>query len=120
MPGSILGTRVVRVEDPDLLKGQGTFVGDVKVEGLTHLAFARSAVPHGRIVRIDTSEASAHPGVLGVFTAADIAVPPFHYFMVLNESCARPPLARSRVRFAGGPGVRVVDETLAAAAHARR
>jgi aerobic carbon-monoxide dehydrogenase large subunit len=118
MPGSILGTRVVRVEDPDLLRGRGTFVGDVKVEGLTHLAFARSPYPHGRIVRIDTSEASAHPGVAGVFTAADIGVPPFHYFMVLNEQCARPPLAQGLVHFVGEPVAAIVAETPAAAADA--
>src|SRR3989442_8937491 len=118
VPGSILGTRVTRVEDPDLLSGRGTFVDDLRVEGLTSLAFVRSPIAHGRVSGIDTSAARAQPGVLAVFTAADLGIAPFHYFMVLNERCARPPLAQGKVRFAGEPVAAVVAETRAAAVDA--
>src|ERR1700730_11095615 len=118
MPGSILGTRVTRVEDPDLLVGRGTFVDDLQVEGLTSLTFVRSPIAHGRVAVIDTSAARAQPRVLAVFTAADLGIAPFHYFMVLNERCARPPLADGKVRFAGEPVAAVVAETRAAAGDA--
>jgi aerobic carbon-monoxide dehydrogenase large subunit len=114
--GSILGTRVVRVEDPDLLRGRGRFVDDVSVDGLASLAFVRSPIAHGRIVGVDTSSARAQPGVLAVLTAADLELARFHTFMVLNERCARPPLAEAKVRFAGEPVAAVVAETPAAAA----
>src|SRR5439155_26572790 len=89
MPGSILGTRVTRVEDPDLITGRGCFVGDVRAEGLASLAFVRSPLAHGRVLGVDGSRALAHPGVLAVLTAAYLGVAPFHPFMVLNERCAR-------------------------------
>src|SRR5437764_12598496 len=85
MPSSILGTRVVRVEDPDLIMGRGSFVDDVAAPGLTHLAFVRSPVAHARILGIDTAEAARQPGVLAVLTAADLAkdgIGPFHPVMV--------------------------------------
>jgi len=118
MRGSILGTRVTRVEDPELLMGRGHFVGDMPIDGLASVAFVRSPIAHGRISRIDVSAAEQQAGVLAIFTAASIAVAPFHYFMTLNESCARPPLADGKVRFAGEPVAAVVAETQAAAVDA--
>ena len=118
MPSSILGTRVVRVEDPDLIMGRGSFVDDVAVPGLTHLAFVRSPMAHARILGIDTAEAARQPGVLAVLTAADLAkdgIGPFHPFMVLNDHCRRPPLADGKVRFVGEPVAVVVAETVAQA-----
>src|SRR5499427_5291577 len=116
MPGSILGTRVTRVEDPDLITGRGRYVGDIQLDGLASLAFVRSPIAHGRLVGIDGAAALAHPGVIAVLTAGDLGVPAFHGFMVLNERCARPPLADGKVRFAGEPVAIVVAETPAAAA----
>ena len=49
MPGSILGNAVRRVEDPDLLTGRGTFVDNLKIDGMLSLAFVRSPIAHGRI-----------------------------------------------------------------------
>ncbi|HKA10967.1 MAG TPA: hypothetical protein VKI99_10915 [Candidatus Dormibacteraeota bacterium] len=90
MPGSILGTRVTRVEDPELLMGRGRFVGDIRIDGLASVAFVRSPIAHGYISRIDVSAAEQAGGMLAIFTAATVGVAPFHYFMTLNESCARP------------------------------
>ncbi|MHB1534718.1 MAG: xanthine dehydrogenase family protein molybdopterin-binding subunit [Acidimicrobiales bacterium] len=120
MPGSILGTNVRRVEDPDLLTGRGTFVGNLRLRGLAHAHFVRSPLAHGRVVDIDIDTAAARqaPGVLAVFTAADLDLPGFHGFAVLNPACARPPLARDKVRFVGEPVAVVIADTEAAAADA--
>jgi carbon-monoxide dehydrogenase large subunit len=115
MVGSILGTRVLRVEDPDLLTGKGTYIGNLRVPGLTHAAFVRSPAAHARIGSIDVSEARRAPGVVAVLTAADLGIEPFHGFMVLNAHCARPPLATDKVRFVGEPVALVVADSAAAA-----
>ena len=69
----LVGQRIKRREDPRLIQGRGTFVDDVKVAGLLHLAFKRSDIAHGRILSIDISAAQAMDGVEAVFTGAQIA-----------------------------------------------
>ena len=69
----LVGQRVKRREDPRLIQGRGTYVDDVKIAGLQHLAFKRSDIAHGRILAIDTSAAEALDGVEAVFTGAQIA-----------------------------------------------
>jgi carbon-monoxide dehydrogenase large subunit len=64
----LVGARVKRREDPRLIQGLGTYVDDVKIVGLQHIAFKRSDVAHGRIRSIDTSAAEAMEGVEAVFT----------------------------------------------------
>ena len=64
---------VKRREDPRLIQGRGTYVDDIKIAGMQHLAFKRSDVAHGRIRSIDTSAAEAMEGVEAVFTGAQIA-----------------------------------------------
>ncbi|GAB3488241.1 xanthine dehydrogenase family protein molybdopterin-binding subunit [Flexivirga lutea] len=118
MAGSILGTRVRRVEDADLVTGATTFVGNLRLDGLLHAAFVRSPLAHGRIRSIDTAAAAAAPGVVGVYTATDLALPAHHGLMVVNDKVPRPPLAIDRVRFAGEPVALVVARTPAAAADA--
>src|SRR6478736_8386764 len=69
----LVGERVRRREDPRLIQGRGTYVDDIKIAGMQHLAFKRSDVAHGRIVAIDVSAAEAMDGVEAVFTGAQIA-----------------------------------------------
>src|SRR6185503_4120657 len=69
----LVGERVRRREDPRLIQGRGTYVDDVKIAGMQHLAFKRCDVAHGRIVSVDTSDAQAMDGVEAVFTGAQIA-----------------------------------------------
>ena len=69
----LVGTRVKRREDPRLIQGRGTYVDDIAIVGMQHLAFKRSDVAHGRIRSIDTSAAKAMDGVEAVFTGAEIA-----------------------------------------------
>jgi carbon-monoxide dehydrogenase large subunit len=57
MPGSILGTAVRRVEDPDLLLGRAQFVDDLAIDGILELAFVRSPYAHARIVSVDVDDA---------------------------------------------------------------
>jgi carbon-monoxide dehydrogenase large subunit len=118
MPGSLLGTRVPRVEDPDLLTGRGTYVGNLRIDGMCHVAFVRSPVAHARINSIDTAAAQAAPGVLAVYTAEDLQIAPFHGFLVLNPACARSPLAQGKVRFVGDPVALIVADSRAAATDA--
>jgi carbon-monoxide dehydrogenase large subunit len=114
MPGSLLGNAVPRVEDPELLTGHGTYIDNLPFSGL-HLAFVRSPYAHARITSIDTSAAVERPGVVAVFTAADLRLPAHHGLMVLNPACARPPLAEDKVRFTG-EAVAVVAASSKAAA----
>ncbi len=67
-----------RVEDDALLRGQGRFGDDVKPEGALAACFLRS--PHGfaKIERIDVSAAKSAPGVVAVYTAADLAEAHYH------------------------------------------
>ena len=69
----LVGQRVKRREDPRLIQGRGTYVDDIKIAGLQHLAFKRSDIAHGRILAIDTTAAEALDGVEAVFTGAQIA-----------------------------------------------
>jgi len=69
----LVGQRVKRREDPRLIQGRGTYVDDLKLAGMQHLAFKRSDVAHARIRSIDISAAKAMPGVEAVYTGAEIA-----------------------------------------------
>src|SRR5260221_1977607 len=69
----LVGERVKRREDPRLIQGRGTYVDDIKIAGMQHLAFKRCDMAHGRIRSIDTSAAEAMDGVEAVFTGAQIA-----------------------------------------------
>ena len=69
----LVGSRVKRREDPRLIQGRATYVDDVKIPGLQHIAFKRSDIAHGRIVSIDTSAAEKMEGVEAVFTGRQIA-----------------------------------------------
>ena len=112
---SILGTRVVRVEDPRFLKGEGTYIANLDLPGALHLTFVRSSMAHGKIVSIDAEDARAMPGVVAVWTAADVDLepaPPAHGFM--NKKIRYPYLAVDTVRFVGDIVAVVVstDKTL--------
>ncbi len=115
MPGSILGTEVRRVEDLELLLGQGTFVDNLESSGVAHAVFVRSPFAHARITGIDTSEAAAAPGVLAVFTADDLGREPLSGFADVNEKAGRAALAVDKVRYVGDPVALVVAETRAQA-----
>jgi aerobic carbon-monoxide dehydrogenase large subunit len=115
MPGSILGTAVRRVEDPALLTGEATFVDDLPLAGALELVFVRSQFAHARIRNIDTEAASAMPGVVAVYTAGNLELPPYEGLMVVNDKCVRMPLATDKVRFVGDTVAAVVADSKQAA-----
>ena len=94
------------------------YVADLRIDGAAHVCFVRSTVAHGRLVGVDAADARAWPGVLGVFTAADLDLVDLKPIPVVNQSMVRPVLARETVRFVGEPVAAVVAETVAAAADA--
>ncbi|MFL5805970.1 MAG: xanthine dehydrogenase family protein molybdopterin-binding subunit, partial [Roseiflexaceae bacterium] len=70
---SMMGVRVKRKEDPRLITGAASYVGDIVLPGMRHVAFVRSPYAHAKIRGIDTAAAQAHPGVYAVVTGADLA-----------------------------------------------
>lgn len=117
-PGSILGTRVRRTEDPGLLIGSQRYLADLELEHRLFASFVGSEVAHGIINSIDVDEAKAMPGVVDVVTAADLGVAPHHGFAPVHPDFIRPPLADGHVRFVGEPIAVVLAETQAEAADA--
>ncbi|MGH8974917.1 MAG: xanthine dehydrogenase family protein molybdopterin-binding subunit [Acidimicrobiia bacterium] len=118
MPGSILGHPVYRTEDPKILLGDARYVDDLDLPGALHAVFVRSTMAHAHLAGIDTTAAVAMPGVVGVFTAADLDLGPIVPMPMLPEAMGRPPLARDRVRFVGEAVAVVVAETRSAAVDA--
>ncbi|MGY1843431.1 xanthine dehydrogenase family protein molybdopterin-binding subunit [Modestobacter sp. SYSU DS0875] len=112
---SILGTRVVRTEDPLFLTRGAVYTDDLTDERLTgalHATFVRSQVAHGRLLSVDTSAALDAPGVVAVVTAADLAdlAPIPAGFPFVHPSVTRDWLARDVVRFVGDPIAVVLTE----------
>jgi xanthine dehydrogenase molybdenum-binding subunit len=68
----LVGSSSARYEGAELALGDRAFVGDMTVEGMLHGAIRFSDHPRARVLRIDTSKAEAHPGVVAVVTAADV------------------------------------------------
>ena len=68
----VLGTRMRRKEDPELLTGEARFVDDLNVAGALHVAIVRSPYAHARIRSIDTGPAKAMDGVAAVYTGTDL------------------------------------------------
>jgi aerobic carbon-monoxide dehydrogenase large subunit len=114
---TILGHSIDRREDPGLLTGETPFLADLDPTGHLHAVFVRSTVAHGLLTAVDTTEAEAAPGVVGVVTGADLDLPPARAFGREPE-LARPLLATERVRYVGEPVAVVVAESLAAAVDA--
>ncbi len=120
-----IGQGVLREEDPRLLKGRGIFVNDVSLPNQAHALILRSPHAHAEIRSIDTSAASALPGVLAIYTGEDVAadglgVPGMPVKWVRPDGAPmkyrpQPPLAVGRVRYVGDPIAMVVAETLEAA-----
>ncbi len=105
----LVGQRVRRREDPRLIQGRGTYVDDVKLAGMLHLAFKRSDVAHGRILSIDTRAAEALDGVEAVYTGAQMAemVGPLPTLLPFPAP-ERRALATGVVRYVGEPVAVVV------------
>ena len=118
MVGSILGNRVRRVEDPELIDGRSTFVDDLRIPGTAHGVFVRSPLAHATITAIDPSDAERSPGVLAVHTAATLGRDWVPSFAEVHDLIGHGPLADGVVRYVGDPVALVVAETRAQAVDA--
>ena len=120
-----IGQPVSRLEDPRLLKGLGRYVDDLNLAGQAFASILRSPHAHARILAIDTGEAAAMPGVLGVLTGEDCAADglgqlPCDQARLRRDGSdmyrpPRPVLAQGRVRVVGDYVAMVVAETAAQA-----
>jgi carbon-monoxide dehydrogenase large subunit len=99
---SILGNRVLRLEDPRFLRGEGRYVENLPLEGALTVTFVRSPLAHARIVGIDASAAEELPGVR-VLTGAEVDAGPTGPppIPVLEQRMTRPLVAAEVVRFVG-------------------
>jgi carbon-monoxide dehydrogenase large subunit len=118
--GSVLGTRVVRKEDPRFMTTGGIYTDDLRdvpaLAGAVHAVFVRSSVAHAMVTAIDVGEAETMPGVVGVFTAASLGLEPD--VSPWNPLVASTLLASDRVRYVGEPVAVVVAESAAQAVDA--
>ena len=115
-----IGQPVRRTEDPMLVRGEGCYTDDIKLTGEAYAVMVRSRIAHGVIKGIDTAAARTMPGVLGVYTGADLAaygtlkcIVPFNdRDGTPMKRPPRPALATDKVRFVGDPVAFVVADTL--------
>lgn len=103
----VIGRSVRRLEDGPLLVGEGRFAADVNFPRQLHMRVVRSPVAHGRLLGVDASEALALPGVVAVWTAADVAdIPPIDFRQVRVPGLKpyrQSVLAAGKVRYVGDP-----------------
>jgi aerobic carbon-monoxide dehydrogenase large subunit len=118
-----VGQSVPRVEDPMLLRGEGRYTDDVALPGQAYAVMVRSRQAHGRIRNIDAEAARKTPGVLAVYTAADLeAYGALKCVVPLKNADGSPmkkpwrgALAKDKVRYVGDPVACVIAETVNAA-----
>src|SRR6266446_1093619 len=113
-----IGAAVRRKEDFRFLTGRGSYTDDLNRPGHLHAYVLRSPHAHAEIVGIDTSKAKAAPGVIAVFTGADMQAGglPCGWLVKSKDGSpmAEPPhpvLAQARVRHVGEPVAAVIAET---------
>src|SRR5216683_245268 len=103
----VLGRSVPRLEDPALVTGRGRFVGDISFAHQLHMRVVRSPYAHAELRAVDIAAARASPGVVAVWTAADIAdLPPIDFRDPAGEALRpyrQPLLAQGRLRYVGEP-----------------
>ena len=117
MTTRIFGSGIRRREDPRLITGQSSYTDDISLNGLVHAAILRSPHGHARITSIDTSAAKSAPGVVAVYTGADIEgkLSPIPCAWVVPDSdvkaVAYPAIAKDVVRYVGDAVAVVVADT---------
>ena len=118
---AVIGDAPRRREDARFVVGQGTYLDDLRFDGLTHAIFIRSPHAHARVRAIDTADALTAPGVLAILTAkeaADDGLSPLRPTVEANLQTGepfhflpQPLLAEDTVRYVGEPIVLVVAQT---------
>ena len=119
--GSVLGTRLLRKEDPALLTGEAKYTADMAVPGALHMAVLRSPYAHATIDAVDVSGALAMAGVVAAYSGADLQPlwgAPMPCAWPVTDDMKNPahyPVAITKAAYAGD-GVAVVLAESAAAA----
>ena len=117
-----IGASMKRREDLRLITGRGTYVDDVKLVGMLHMALVRSPFAHANIKSIDTSAAQDSPGVVAIFTGeqlqAELGSLICGWVVPDTKEVPHPPLAFEKVRYTGDAVVAVIADSPAAAADA--
>jgi aerobic carbon-monoxide dehydrogenase large subunit len=106
-----LGHRVKRKEDDRFIRGKGTYIDDIKLPGMLHMAILRSPYAHATITGIDASKAQAIPGVVAVVTGELMAQHKLAWMPTLSGD-TQAVLATDRVRFQGQEVAAVIAEDL--------
>lgn len=126
---ALIGKEVKRVEDAPLITGRGQYIDDLRLPGLLHIAFVRSEYAHARINNIDCEDAANAPGVVAIFTGADLQEQlgslPAGWILTEEQTHGEPmklpdhpPLAFETVRYVGDAVAAVVADSPEAAADA--
>jgi aerobic carbon-monoxide dehydrogenase large subunit len=117
MPLAGIGAAIRRLEDPRLLRGQGTFIEDLELARQLHVAIVRSEHPHARLRRIHVADALLVADVAGLVSSYELGSPTIEAVVrhPALRPCAQPILADAVVRYVGEPIVAVLGETRAAA-----
>lgn len=113
-----VGQSVPRKEEARLLRGQGKFVDDYKLQGMLHLKLVRSPYAHAKIESIDASEARAYPGVVGILTGPEVTKQVKPFIEIGPDPGGKIvdyPMGVAKVRYQGEPVAAVVAESPAAA-----
>jgi aerobic carbon-monoxide dehydrogenase large subunit len=121
LPPSVFGVPQLRSEDPRFLRGRGRYLENVPIPGVLTATFVRSIMAHARVLTVDVEAARSMPGVVAVYTADDLEIPPMppsgNVEGASGEELAalfgRHVLARDRVRFVGEPVAVVIAGSLA-------
>jgi aerobic carbon-monoxide dehydrogenase large subunit len=119
-PNSYIGRSVPRPDAKRLLEGRGQYVDDILLPRMVHAAFLRSPHAHAEIRGFDLTAAQALPGVLAIYTGADLVGMVEPYVGVLTHlaglrSAPQMPLAVGRARWQGEPLVMVIAQSRAVA-----
>ncbi len=118
----IIGQPISRVDARAKVTGEAKYPGDLAMEGMLHAKILFAGRPHARVLQIDTSEAEAAPGVVAVFTAADVPVNEYGLQTPDQPVLCGPGSSKPGgdvVRFVGDQVALVVAETERAAIRAR-
>ena len=120
----VIGTEVLRKEDPELITGQAKYIDDLVVPGMVWMHVVRSPLAHAKINGIDISRAKEMPGVIAAFSGADLADDwpgPLLMAWPVTEDIHNPPhwpLTKDKARYQGDGVAVVIAETRAQAADA--